>query len=232
MKRISCLVDRPREVTLGGRIFLVGEMRLSDLADLQVYLDGLWKDPLEALWPSLDGLPEADRRKALLDIWDACEAGPMAYGSPRAQKLFDTDGEALVEILRVVLTRHQPGMTREEIIQVAEKATYPEYARMMRVFRPVETIDELAHLLKLQPVHTGGSVTWVKAIMHTCEAYHWTIDYVMGLTMRQFSAARSGGTPVEYGVSVKPKSGKLKKLVRAMRQAAGMDKKEGTPDGA
>ena len=60
----------------------------------------------------------------------------------------------------------------------------------------------------------GKPITYVEAVISTCEMYHWPIDYVMGLTLRQFKAARTGGKSREFGTPVQPKTN-LKAVVAA-----------------
>src|SRR5688572_12637319 len=105
MNRITCLVPRKSDARMGNRIFRVGEMRLLDLADLQAWLDDRWEDPLEALGASLWHLQDQERRKALLDIWDASEAGPIQWGTPQGVHEFKS-AEGIIQTLTVILNQH------------------------------------------------------------------------------------------------------------------------------
>jgi hypothetical protein len=228
MKRITWLLPKKTRVTLGGRIFLVGEIRLSDLWELQTWLDERWECPLDSLRGSLSDLQEFQRRKTLRGIWDATQEGPAVWGSARARKLFHT-GEGIIEQFRVVLREHQPELCTmgepgrypdlEELAQAVsdQEDGFSQFHRMMMAWQPIDPLEELASMLGELPESSGEPVTWVQAVMEVCEVYHWTIEYAMGLTMRQFRAARSGGKVSEFGDKVAPKSN-LKAIVAAKKK--------------
>jgi hypothetical protein len=195
-------------------------MRLSDLSSLQRWLEDRWQSPLEPLRGSLGDLEGEDRRNVLIDVWDACNEGPPIWGTFRAREA-ERSGDGLAELFRVVLTRYQPELSREECEDIAEAtANHPDgwnqYRAMMRIFRPVEPIEELEWMLKEDRDESGGPIGWPQSIMEVYELYHWTIDDVMSLTIRQFRHARSGGKPAEYGVAVAPKT-KLKSVVASIK---------------
>ena len=221
MNRITTLVPRKTDVQLGNRIFRVGEMRLLDLANLQGWLEDQWEDPLEALRGRLTHLQGKERRNTLGAIWEACEAGPPVWGTSRANKLFHT-AEGIVQTFMAILGEHNPDLTREDIEDIAEEtANHPDgwkqYQTMIRAWQPVDSIEELAFMLGMDSGPQGKPVTWVQAVCQTCDAMGWTIEYVMGLTMRQFKAIRSGGKPKQFGMPVQPKTN-LKGIVAAMKK--------------
>jgi hypothetical protein len=213
---------------LGGRILHIGEMRLSDLADLQVWLDECWECPLDSLRDTLDDLQGWERRKALRGIWDATEQGPAVWGDARARKLMNT-GRGIIQQFRGMLNQYHPELCRadedgryldlEAIAEGVSNGPEPQktFLKMVGAWQPGEAIEELAYLLDEVPESGGGKVTWVQAVMEVCEVYHWTIDYTMGLTMRQFRAARTGGKAEDtFGTAVAPKTN-LKAIVAAKK---------------
>lgn len=229
MKRITCLVPRTSDVTLGNRIFRIGEMRLSDLAALQTFLDDHWEDPLEALGDRLTGLQGRERQNILAGIWDACNEGPPVWGTHRAHKVL-MEPEGLVKTFEVILGQHSLekvegkwvhlDLDREKVIDIAEQTGnhpdgWDQFDHMMSLWQPVEPIEQVAWMLGMSEVGPQGKpITFVEAVISTIEATTWTLDYVMGLTMRQFKAIRSGGKPKDYGQVVQPKTN-LKAVVAA-----------------
>ena len=212
---LTRLFPRPRPVTLGGRTFLVGEMRLSDLAELSEWMERRWESPLEALRPSLDGLDGRARLDALRGIWDACEAGPPTWGTDEGMRMLAT-AEGIAQTFVTILRRHQPGMTLDEIQQVAEATTPEEYGEMLSAWRRVEPIDELSAMLGMDEGDRGRAIGWAQAVCELCEATGWTLDYALTLTLGQIRTFRGGGKPIERGVAVAPKTN-LTERVREMR---------------
>lgn len=232
--RLTEIFPRPRQVTLGGRTYTVGEMTVGDLADLQDFLDRKWEDPLTPLRNRLDAMEEAERKKALVAAWKLAEAGPPSWGDERARALFDA-GEGIVQILRVALRRHQPGIDTQVIkgpdgtpvkgpdggeIAVVEviagRMSPDEYFALQRAFWGIDPADEIERLLGVDPGDRGRSIGWPQAVCETCEAYHWPLAHVESLTLSQFRAVRSGGRPRVRGTAVRPKTN-LKERLRAAR---------------
>lgn len=235
MKRITHLVPRKTDVLLGDRIFQVGEMRLSDLAHLQGWLEEQWDNPLEATRMSLVGLTGKERRDMVSAIWDACMEGPPVWGTSRAQKLFNT-GEGITHTFITILRQFHPDLTRDEVINIASATgDHPDgwlqYQSMLKSWQPVEAIEEVAFMLGMDETGPEGKpITWVQAVCQTCEDYGWSIEYVMGLTMRQFKAIRTGGKPREFGIPVAPKTN-LKAVVAAMKKKLAEEAQKGESNG-
>lgn len=228
MLSITQLYPRPKAVTLGGRTFLVGEMRLADLVALQGWLDGRWESPLEPLRPLLDAMDGPGRLAALRGIWDACEAGPPAWGKPEATELLRT-GAGIVETFRVILGTHHPELTAADVLAVAESTSPAEYAAMLGAWRRTEPIDEVAWMLGMDEGSDRGSpIGWPQVVCELCEAYGWTLDHVLTLTLGQIRVARSGGKPRDRGIRVAPKTN-LSERLRAMK--ARMFGEKGGSDG-
>jgi hypothetical protein len=213
---ITRLFPRPRPVTLGGRTFLVGEMRLRDLVDLQDFLDRRWESPLEAIRPKLGAMDDRERKAALRGLWAACEAGPVRWGTDAAAKAFRT-AEGILETFRIVLRIHHPELTLDQVTEIASRTTPEEFDAMLSSWRRIDPIDELAWMLGMDEGAGKGSIGWAQAVCELCETYGWTLDYVMTLTLRQISTVRSGGKPQEKGIAVKPGTN-LRDRVRAMRR--------------
>ena len=212
---LTTLFPRPRPVTLAGRTFLVGEMRLRDLIDLQAWIDSRWESPLDAVRPSLEPMGERERMDALRGLWDACEAGPPMWGTDEAMRILNCP-EGIAETFYVVLRTHQPEMTLIQLREVAESTTPEEYMAMLTAWRRVDPIDELAWMLGMDDAGKGNPIGWAQAVCEMCETYGWTLEYAESLTLRQISTARGCGKPKERGIAVAPKTN-LRETVRAMR---------------
>lgn len=212
---ITTLFPRPREVTLGGRTFLVGEMRLADMVDLQGFLDDRWDDPLAAIRPALAGMDEADRKKALRGVYDACEAGPARWGTEAGWAILAT-AEGIVETFRLCLRWHNPAMSYEEVVAVAEKTAPDEFAALKAAWYRPDPADEVLAMLGLDDGERGGPIGWAQAVCELCETYGWTLEYARSLTLGQIGAARGCGKPRERGVAAAPGSVRQKQAeVRA-----------------
>lgn len=227
---LTRLFPRPRPVTIAGRTFLVGEMRLADLVDLSEWMEGRWECPLEALRPSLGTMDDRARRDALRGVWDACEAGPPTWGTDEGMRMLAT-AEGIARTFVVILRTHQPGLTLEEIREVAEATTPEEYGEMLAAWRRVEPIDELSAMLGMDQGDRGRPIGWAQAVCELCEATGWTLDYALTLTLGQIRTFRSGGKPIERGMAVAPGTN-LRERVREMRSRMfGGPDKEGGSDG-
>jgi hypothetical protein len=213
---ITAIFPRHREVALGGRTFRVDELRLADLADLQDWLDRTWVDPLAGLRERLATMGDAERQKALAPAYDLAEAGPPTCGDEQGRALFAT-GAGIVEIFRVALRRHHPELDAGDVATIAERTTPAEYAALRRVLYGVEPMDEIEAWLRSDEGPPGSPIDWPKAAAEVAERYGWSLEYIEGLTLRQFRAARSGGRPRVRGTSVAPRTN-LKAVVAAARR--------------
>lgn len=215
MSPLTRLFPQSKPVQLGTRIFHIREMRVSDMVALQSWLDSQWECPLEALGASVSDVDGATRKKALLGAWDALEAGPPLFGSERGNELFDTWAGS-IQILKVVLAGEE--LDGFEIAALREEITQEQYEEMLTVWRNPDPVKEVASILGFLPEDEGGkTVTWPEAILSLCEAYGWTLDYILTLTLSQIRMIGSGGKPVEYGTPVAPKT-TLKETMMARRK--------------
>jgi hypothetical protein len=196
---------------MGGRTLLAGELTLDDLADLQAPLDRAWPDPMDGLRDRLGAMGEDERRAALREAHARAEEGPPSWAAP------ETDA-GLRHFLRVALSRHNPGLTGDDIGGVFDRITPGEYAALLRTCRGVTPLDEAEAWLGLDRHGGGEPITWTQAVVEVCEAYPgWTIAQVGALTVSQVRALRAGGRPEVRGVPVRPGMD-LKTMVREARR--------------
>lgn len=216
MGSLTDIFSRHREVFLGGSKFRVDEFRLADLADLQDWLDCQWADPLAGLRERLGDMDDAERRAALATAYDLAEAGPPTCGDERGRTLLAT-GAGILEIFRVALRRHHAILDAESVAIIAERTTPAEYAALRRALYGVGPLDEIEGWLGLEEGPSGSPIGWPQAAAEVAKLYGWSLEYIEGLTVRQFLWARSGGRPRLRGTPVAPRTN-LKAVVAAARR--------------
>lgn len=217
MGTILDILARPLPVTLGGVPYLVGEFTLDDLADLQAWLASRWPDPMAGLRDSLDGMGEDDRRAALRAALAEAEAGPPTWADDRGRDLLCT-GEGILEVFRIALRRHHPGLAGDALVAVAERTSPAEYAALRRRLYGVNAVDEVEAAFGASRPGGGEPIPWAQALCEVAEAYPgWTLAYIGSLTLSQVRAVRRGGKPEIRGVPVEPGMD-LKRMVREARR--------------
>lgn len=129
---ISRASGAPVEVELDGKTYKVGELRLRELGMLQSWIESRVPHPVRALAPHLEGLP-SDVQIALLESARKESANwPPRIGTAEGAAVLDTpEGER--EILWVLLSRHQPSMTRDEVNILADSLPLAEFRRVADV---------------------------------------------------------------------------------------------------
>lgn len=218
MLPLTRLYPQSKPVTLGTRIFQVGEMRVSDMVAIQDWLEDHWTSPLEGLGASRSDLEGPGRAKVLLGIWDALEEGPPLFGSERANQYLDTEAGAL-KVLEVVLRNHHPELDGFQIAAIRESMTQGQYSALLAAWRRPDATYEVARELGFLPqeLEHGPAIGWPELIAEVCAEYGWTLDYVYGLSLSQIRTLRRGGKPIEYGTPVRPKT-TLKETMMARRK--------------
>lgn len=218
MRLITSIYPAPIKVTLAGRSYLVDEITIGDVVQLQAWLDERAPSPLDAIRDEIEGLSPEARERALWRAWDALEAPPLAWGSARANELFET-GEGIVEIFRVILKHHYPRLAAdpEALLSLVERVADEsprDYANLYRAWRRIDPQDEIEILTGQFAAPGGKEIGWARAIVEVSEAFGFTRDHIATLPYSVFMAYRAGGKPQERGISVAPRGGGLKELVR------------------
>jgi len=202
---LTAIVPRARIVRLSGKDYRIGEARLSDLADLQSYLDARWPDPAEGLRQQPEGMTLEQWEAALQDAYDVAEAGPPCWGTLRgAIELASVEGA--VEMLRVALRHHHPELTAADVVALVTGTedrpamTGEEYAELRRAFFRRDPTEEIEGLLGFVHPQQGTPIGWPQAICEVAEAYHFELRYIYTLTLSEFAALRTGGKPKVSGI--------------------------------
>lgn len=215
------VLPRPLPLSLGGGTYLVGEFTLDDLADLQAWLVARWEDPMGGLRDRLDGMGEDERRESLRGAIAAAEEGPPTWGDDRRRALLAT-GAGILEVFRVALRRHHPGLAGEALVAVAERTTPEEYSALQRRLYGVTPLDEAEAALGMPRGGGGGEpIPWSQAVCEVAELYPgWTFEHIGSLTLSQVRAARRGGKPEVRGVPLAPEMDResLRRMVREARK--------------
>jgi hypothetical protein len=202
MGPITAIIPRKVAVKLGDVDYFVGEFRLSDLAELQGFLDDRFSDPIAHLRERIETteeLPlELERELAL--IYKRIDAPTQyVYGEHRTN---DREFNFLssVNFLRVALKRYAPEVNMElaeAILAYVKPGQISNLARIVWGSAPVEEIGKLFGW-RLRKHRT--SIRWTKAIVELVSAYPaYRLEDVYGLTLTEFWALRSGGKERQVG---------------------------------
>lgn len=203
MEVITAVFPRPASVTLAGRPFLVDELRVGDVAELQAWLDRS-HDPLAAVRPLFGAawVDPADRGKfdAAVDLVDE---GPPAWGDARAAELLATP-MGLFMFLSVVLKRHQPTLTATELVDLMGAMGPGEYSSLGEAVHRVDPMDVLSraidrHAGTAPDPGDGSPYKWREWAYRVAESTGYTFAEMAELTLTQFFSILSGGKAPERG---------------------------------
>lgn len=219
------VLPRPRVLTLAGRGYVVEQLQLRDLADLQAWLADEAADPMADL-PSRDFDPEpATRRKRVLAAWQAMKTYPPAYGTDEAaDRLSSPAGRAA--FVYVVLAKRN-AITAEEAVDVARGMSSAEWRSLRRAAYSSTAWKELAR--EIDPdfdpdPHPDAPkpkpYDWIEAFETLSANRGWTYDQIGNLYLSQWRAISSGGRSESYrserreGESAKEHMARTKALFR------------------
>lgn len=203
---ITAILPAPRGVQLGDATYLAGELRLSDLATLQAWLESRWEEPLDAIRADLEsGTLSRKAEKALLrDAYERAEAGPPVLFEESGSHHLATP-EGVCFLIHLGLCRHNPGWKPEQAVAVARALRPGQFAALRAVLFGADRLTEIERLLGFDHGSGGGRPDWPKAVLDLASAYPgWTIDYVASLTLTQFALARSGGKSPSHTLTARP----------------------------
>ena len=200
MPSITSVVPPPRVVALAGRDWLVGELRLGDLWELQAWLDARHGDPLAVVRPRL-AEPTKEWRPLVIDAYDAAEAGPPTFGTDRARVEFGT-AEGIVAFVWIVLRRAYPSLTAEDAVSLATLMEPHEYAALRRAVFDVDPLDECEPLLGFGEESGGSEPKWGEWLAQVCAALGQTWEGVARMTLSEFFNALNEGRAPVRGVAV------------------------------
>lgn len=212
MRSLSDLYPSPRAVPFGGETFLVGELRVGDVAELQRWLDTRGPDPLAAVRPLLHApfVGPGDRH-LFSEAIDLATAGPPSWGDERAGAEF-AKIEGVFAFLKVVLGRGRPDLTDDRLLDLMGRMEAAEFDAAVSAAYRTSAADELdravARLTGAPRGHKGDPPDWPRWIDEVSRSHGgWTYEYIAGLTLtRFFSALNEGKAPRKAGASESPKA--------------------------
>lgn len=204
--RISRVLPRPRLLTLGGATYLVGELRLSDIADLQSWLEGVAPHPLADL-PDIDEDPEPEtRRRRVLSCWKAVRGWPPAYGSDAAS-IYLNSAAGMIAFLLVVLRRHQPAATAEDAAALASRMSLADWKMLRRTVYAADGDLWKELIAEIDPeyeAYEGKPIDWGEEFERISADRGWTYEQIGEMTIGQWRNLHAGGKRETFKMRPRP----------------------------
>lgn len=190
----------PRAVTLAGRVFLVSELTIGDLAELGGMADRRRPDPLEAVRDLVDAdaVSPGDRHRIVAAFESAEGESAPAEAAPV---------EEAFAFLSVALRRHQPDLTAGEIGDLMRGLGLGEY----RAFREAATRPDPMRVLTTSldrwagtgAADDGAGPDWGDWIDRVATSHGYTYPEIAAMPLAQFFNALNEGKSPE-GRAVRP----------------------------
>lgn len=213
----------PRPVALGPGRYLAEELRLSDLAALQGWIEAQVGDPMEGHPPGWADPDPATRPDRLLALWASSSGWYPTPATPRGAALL-TSPSGRRFFLGLVLGRHHPDLTDADLDAILAQTTPAQWGALVRVAYGVSPKMEI--LAELAPDDEGGPTNWPKNIVAIMREYCLTFVEVADLTLSQWRLLCSDGATPE-GTKASQARGQR---VHALRRAAEARRRGGQPD--
>lgn len=105
-------------LTVLGKTYLVSELKLSGLTELQKWLQTNVPHPIDRIKDHLDGLMPEERQKLLSEARHHANDWPPQVGSPEAAEHLMMTKFGQIETLYIALRQHHPDITRDEAFNV------------------------------------------------------------------------------------------------------------------
>jgi hypothetical protein len=229
MADITDILPQPRRVRLAGQDYEVSELTFADVARIQAWLNRASPCPMDDARDRIDGLDGPERRKILLETYQALKSWPPRYGDPEASELLQTEGGA-AEFLFVALSRHQPDFTRDDAMVMAPLLTASEWEELSRALVNPDPMAEVVRLI-FGPERNGrdrgreddweDGCPWTLAVDAIRQATGWTYEEIGRLTLTQSVLVHRKGCRPGPAVPVEPGES-LTEIVRRRRQMFGI----------
>jgi hypothetical protein len=207
-----CPVARP--IPLGGRLHVVDELRIADLAEIQAWLEAESPHPLADMPPSWAD-PEPETRTARLKVaWEDAASWPVRYGSDRAAVLLGTTGGRAF-FLYLCLRRGDPGFGVAGALGLLAEVTPIEWAGLRRVAYGLTPRREIAD--EVAPDRTPGRLSsWCAAFHRANEAPGGPGYAEIGeLTISQWRNLCSKGKSTDTSAEFAAQSRRVREILEA-----------------
>lgn len=187
------IVPRPVRLALAGRVRLVSQFTLADLAAFERFAAGdFWGDLARA-----EAEPDlAARHAALRKLYDRAER-PAAFGTARVSRAIQSPEGQAYSLWRS-LRRRDRRLARKEVLSIAAGMTPPEWNAFDRVAWAVDPLDEVARVIDAELGQVLDfdpySPDWPKAIRKVVKATGMPPREVARLTLSQWRALTGNGS--------------------------------------
>lgn len=186
----------PAPVVIGGKTFHVSKAGPRAVGELQRWMMTVLEDPRKAARDAIladPGMDDAEARR----VWAeaavrALQWPPDLAGDAGAAMAASAEGQA--RLLWAVSRANDPELTLDLCRGAAQVMTAEEFDALQQAILPRELGDVI------EP-DGGGGEPYAVVRAGLCEKYHWTHEYVDGLSFEQIRMAWHGGQEAQ-GVPV------------------------------
>ena len=179
----------PREVVVGGRVFLVSKIGPRMLGELQRWMMSVLEDPRIKARDRLRAdpdMPDEEARRIWTEAAVAALDWPPELGSDLGTTLL-MSAEGWARFLWLVARGNEPGLTLDLCRGAAQVMSDAEWRALWEAASPRELGDTI------EPDTGGEGLPYTEVRAKLCETYGWTFEYVDGLSFEQIRMAWSGG---------------------------------------
>ncbi len=149
MMPISELVPMRRTIILSGRAFYVWPGRIRDIAEIQLWLDTEWGDPIDELLESgalFRARGSKERSDMVRPMVAKTRIGPPRWNSAKGRELI-LSREGIIFFVSICLRREHPNLTIKDIVEICSGMNAKELVRLKRIFFGSRRDTEISHML-------------------------------------------------------------------------------------
>jgi hypothetical protein len=129
---LAALSASPRSVTLGGEAYQVSPFTMRDLGTLGAYLKDVVPHPVAAVRMSIAGMDESDKALVIQEAFaEARTHWPPRFESDQGQEILVYSREGRAKLTHVILSKHQPDLTIDQAMVIADAMLGGEFLAMM-----------------------------------------------------------------------------------------------------
>ncbi len=165
---LATLTAKPRTLNVAGRAYKIHPLKISDLGELQNWVNEQLPDPIDACVssPGYAKLPPEEKKYLLRVGAELAARGKRKLGSPEATELINSvDG--VREMLFLSIKDGDPSFTRDDAAKVASRLTPNDINMAFSVAFGVDTAEMISDEGNPDPkagkesgIGGGSSTTW------------------------------------------------------------------------